>query len=189
MKKCALILLMFLAVPVFAAAPQALSVLINGQAMQGKALWYKGRIYVPLEDVASSTHGTYRYDQNTGKAEVTVGQGGKVSVQAGRPHLKVKWEKKYVTATNAQVLATIVNNGQGVARNVEAVCTFKDPTLRELSASMQRAGDLKPGESRTLEFRLYEQPLQSGNCQFCGQFGGQQMRWSRINHELTFNYN
>lgn len=188
-------------VPVLAAAPEALSVLINGQVMEGKALWYKGRIYVPLEDVARSTGGTYHFNKTTGKAQVTVGQGRAQAraSQAVRPNIRVEWEKKYVSQDNARVLATVMNTGQTPANDVEAICIFKDGTLQEVSASAQVIGTLAPGQRRTVEFRLFEAPTYQQTAWGAPiSVGGPLGRngevllngtWTRVSYELKFNYN
>lgn len=161
-----------LAAPALAQLPQVLSIVVNGVALQGKALFYKGRVYVAVEDLARATGGTYAYDQNTRTLQATIPQVGPgyrpASAAAGtrvvtpasgdRPWLKVVSEKKYVYGNNAIVFATIRNNGQLPARNLEVSCTFRGGDLREIGMSMQRIPELLPGQSTTLEFRLYEQP-------------------------------
>ncbi|MEW6277257.1 MAG: hypothetical protein AB1758_01455 [Candidatus Eremiobacterota bacterium] len=183
-----------LALPVLAAAPQALSVIINGYQMRGKALWYKGKVYVPLEEVAAATGGTYQYDPSTGVATVSVGTPApppRREVQ--RPYIKVRWEKKYLAGTNAKVMTTIANIGDVPAENLEAICIFKDGYLRELTAVARPVGRLLPGESRTLEFNLFEgysgyagytpcvDPLLYDKVLINGQ-------WTRVSYELKFNY-
>lgn len=188
--------------PVMAAAPEALSVLINGQVMEGKALWYKGRIYVPLEDVARSTGGTYHFNKTTGKAQITVGPGRAESAQAPqgeRPNLRVEWEKKYVSQDNARVLATVMNTGPRPAVDVEAICIFKDGTLQEVSASAQALGTLTPGQRRTVEFRLFEAPTYQQTAWGPTAYWGSPVarngevllngQWTRVSYELKFNYN
>jgi len=196
------------ALPVLAQAPKALTIFVNGYALQGKALWYKGRIYVPLEDVARSTGGTFQYDGGTGTAQATVGSSnapaapvaasGPVVVAApnpalpagARPYLKVVYERKYTTGNVAKVLATVANQGQLPAGNIEVICTFKDGLGRELTSQLQPAGNLQPGESRTLEFGFqgygFGPPLSPG-------FGQEDHlwidgHWTRISYALKFNY-
>ncbi|MCA9797165.1 MAG: hypothetical protein KC910_35385 [Candidatus Eremiobacteraeota bacterium] len=202
------------ALPVLAKAPEALTVFVNGYRVTGKALWYKGRIYVPLEDVASATNGQYNYDETNRTASVMVGPpnaaaGSPTLVlpsQAERPYLKVVWEKKYTTGTNARVLATVINRGSSQANDVEAICIFKDETLQEVSAVARPVGTLAPGQSRTVEFKLFESEASAPNYAYPGYAGysygapivsgvgrrGEVLldgQWTRISYELKFNYN
>lgn len=62
--------------PAFAQMQQVLSIVVNGVALQGKALTYKGRIYVAVEDLAKATGGTYNYDSTTHVMQATIPQGG-----------------------------------------------------------------------------------------------------------------
>ncbi len=197
--------LVAVALPVLAQAPKALTIFVNGYALQGKALWYKGRIYVPLEDVAKSTGGTFNYVTGTGTAQATVGAAGvpaptavvpatttttTVAPAGSRPYLKVVYERKYTTGNVAKVLATVVNQGQLPAGNIEVICTFKDGLGRELTSQLQPAGNLNPGESRTLEFSFvgygFGPPLSPG-------YGQEDHlwidgHWTRISYALKFNY-
>lgn len=188
-----------------AQAPESLSVLVNGFALQGKALWYKGRVYVPLEDVASSTGGSYDYDPHTRTARATIGSPQRVAPrESHRPYLKVVWERKYTSGSNAKVLATIANQGQAPAEDVEVICIFKDETLQDLTAQARNLGRLEPGQSRTVEFQLFEgvpdapvayDPYSpylynynyNTNIAREGQVfvGG---AWTRISYEFKFNY-
>lgn len=183
--------LLLLAIPCIAQAPQALSIIINGVPLQGKALYYKNRVYVPLEDVARATGGEYAVDSSTGVIHATVltptaGRKGEVS----RPYLKVVYERKYTMGSNARVLATIVNQGPKPASNVEVLCTFKDGVRRELGASVQNLGSMAPGERRTVEFRLFEAANTPSG--FVGAPPYDQIYidgvWTRVSYELTFNY-
>ncbi|MGE0489741.1 MAG: hypothetical protein AB7S38_11065 [Vulcanimicrobiota bacterium] len=205
---------MVAALPVLAKAPEALTVFVNGYRVTGKALWYKGRIYVPLEDVASATNGQYRYDEANRTASVVVGAPDPSAAspsqvlppQADRPYLKVVWEKKYTTGTNARVLATVINRGSTQANDVEAICIFKDSTLQEVSAVARPVGSLAPGQSRTVEFKLFENEAAAPNYNYPGYAGygygapivngvgsrGEILldgQWTRISYELKFNYN
>lgn len=194
-KRLLIALLVALALPVLAAAPRALSVVINGYPVKGKALWYKGKVYVPLEEVAAATGGTYSYNPANGLAEVNVGSPAPPARrEIVRPYIKVRWEKKYMTGNNAKVLATISNSGEAVAENVEAICIFKDGSLREVTAVTREVGRLLPGESRTLEFNLFEGYV-------INQYGAPAIvdglaydkillngQWTRVSYELKFNY-
>lgn len=187
-----------LIVPVMAQAPGAISIVVNGVAMQGKALNYKGRLYVPLEDVAKATGGSYHLDSGTGIVTATIPTTPNQAVRPNeftRPHLKVTYERKYTTLSNARVIATISNNGEQVARNVEVFCIFKGGANRELSTAVQNAGDLSPGERRTLEFRLFEaanvaSPYDQGIA--TGQIPEDRVlingEWTRVSYELRFQY-
>lgn len=202
------------ALPVLARAPEALSIIINGHPVSGKALWYKEKIYVPLEDVAASTGGTYQYDERTGTARVTVGGGaarpGTPRVQQSsldeRPYIRVVWERKYVTGDNARVVTTLKNVGEATAQNFEAICIFKDDTLNELTAITRPIGSLGPGESRTVEFAMYDTSGVAGYPAYGYGTGGYYYptgsvagvgrgdkvlvdgHWTRIYYELKFNY-
>ena len=187
--------LMVLAVPVLAQAPQALSIIINGVALQGKALQYKGRLYVPLEDIASATGGTFTTDPKTGVVTATVlTPSGARHGEMQRPFIKVVYERKYTEQSNARVLATIVNQGEKPAENVEMICTFKG-NQRELNSYVQNVGTLKPGERRTLEFRLFEAASTPPNYVAPGTLGTVpddkifiQGEWQRVSYEFHFNY-
>ncbi len=178
-----------------AAAPRALSVVINGYPVKGKALWYKGKVYVPLEEVAAATGGSYSYNPQTGQAEVMVGNPPPpVRRELIRPYIKVRWEKKYMTGNNAKVMATISNTGDAAAENVEAICIFKDGSLREVTAVTREVGRLLPGESRTLEFNLFEgYVVNSYGAPIVADglihdkilLNGE---WTRVSYQLKFNY-
>lgn len=199
------------ALPVLARAPESLSVFINGFPLGGKALWYKEKIYVPLEDVAASTGGTYQFDASTGTARVTVGGGAQRGAPAARtgieerPYIQVVWERKYLTGSNARVVVTLKNVGEAPAQNFEALCIFKDDTLRELTAVTRPLGTLAPGESRTVEFALYDTNVAAYPPYAYGPGGyyyptgsvvgvgrGDKIlvdgQWTRIFYELKFNY-
>lgn len=194
-KLCTALLVCLVALPVLAVAPKALSVVINGYPVKGKALWYKGKVYVPLEEVAAATGGTYSYDPASGLAAVTVGAAAPPARrEVVRPYIKVRWEKKYMTGGNAKVLATISNSGDVPAENVEAICIFKDGSLREVTAVTREVGRLLPGENRTLEFNLFEGYVVN---QWGTPVVGDGLyydkillngEWTRVSYELKFNY-
>ena len=155
------------AAPALAQIPQVLSIVVNGVALQGKALFYKGRVYVAVEDLAKATGGNCAYDPSNKTLQATIPSGGGVARQTAyaprpaqtapeRPWLKVESEKKYVYANNAIVFATIRNASRVPANNVEVSCTFRGGDLRELGQSLQRIPELQPGQATTLEFRLFE---------------------------------
>lgn len=192
-----------LAGPALAQLPQVLSIVVNGVALQGKALFYKGRVYVAVEDMAKATGGTYSYDQGTRTLQATIPQvsgayrppaplSAATRVQrpaAERPWLKVVSEKKYVYGNNAIVFATIKNTSKLPARNLEVSCTFRGGDLREIGMSMQRVPELLPGQSSTLEFRLFEMANQpyvgpippEGNILVEGSF-------TRVSYTLKMDY-
>lgn len=183
------------ALPVLAVAPRALSVVINGYPMKGKALWYKGKVYVPLEEVAAATGGSYSYNPSTGLAAVTVGTAAPAPRrEVMRPYIKVRWEKKYIAGNNAKVLATISNTGEVPAENVQAICIFKDGSLREVTAVTRDVGRLAPGENRTLEFNLFEgyvSPQYGAPAIATGLVYDKILlngEWTRVSYELKFNY-
>ena len=196
-KKLVAFTLAALTIPVIAQAPQAMSIIVNGVAMQGKALNYKGRLYVPLEDIATATGGKYTVDAQTGTVVATVltpNNAGRPG-EAVRPFIKVTYERKYTTQSNAKVLATIVNQGDRPAKNVEVFCVFKSGALRELNTAVQNVGDLAPGERRTLEFRLYESGSVPNNQEpavSVGQVPDDRVlvngEWVRVSYELKFQY-
>lgn len=183
-----------------AQAPQSLSVLVNGYVLHGKALWYKGKVYVPLEDLATSTGGSYNYDPRTRVARATVGRPlRKFPGEVQRPVLKVVWQRKYTSPDNARVLATIANEGQVPANDVQVICIFKDETLQEISASTRNIGNLNPGQRRTVEFQLFgggmrsDYPGYSPVYPWAPSVGPGEVlvdgTWTRISYELKFNYN
>jgi hypothetical protein len=213
-KKVAIVLAAFLiGGPVLAQAPTALSIIVNGVPLEGKALMYKGRVYVPLEDVAHSTGGSYSYDPKTGIVEAMIASQaerqrmpepqsslppalpGRSHEAAVRPVLSVSQAKKYVSPSNARVIATVSNNGSVPAQNVEAVCTFKDGELHEIGASFQMLGSLSPGESRTVEFRLYDSGSGSTVASPVGSVGAPPDdkillygNWTRVSYNIQLNY-
>lgn len=195
--------------PALAGTPESLSILINGYAFSGKALWYKGKIYVPLEEVAKSTGGTFGYDPATGEAVVTVGAPpaelrAATPASGARPYIKVTWERKYLSGNNARVMATLTNQGDAPARDLEAICIFKDGYLNEIGAVARPLGTLGPGQSRTVEFQLYQESslvypsyAYTGGYYYYpggGLIGGSGDKilvnghWTRIYYELKFNY-
>lgn len=214
-KRLLTILVALLALPVIAAAPETLSVLFNGRALEGKALWYDGKIYVPLESVAEVVDGRYSYDQKRGTATVDFaaapGQDsrtyskGPVRTDLGldRPHLQVAKQQVFSTGDNMKVLATVVNKGQVPARQLEVTCTFRSSGKSDLVASVAQLPELKPGERRTLEFWLFEQriPDTSGGRPYAqpmsvpGSYLGKGenyvfigMDWQRVTYDLDFDY-
>lgn len=184
--------LLLLGLPALAQMQQVLSIVVNGVALQGKALNYKGRVYVAVEDLAKATGGTYSYDPNTHLLQATIPTPGGPRGQAApgeRAYLKVVSEKKYVYANNAIVFATIQNTSRAAARNLEVSCLFRGDGLRELGQSVQRLPLLRAGEQTTLEFRLFEQannqpygPLPpEGGMVYNGSF-------TNISYNLKMNY-
>lgn len=202
-----LALLLVVAIPVFAAAPAKLSVLLAGVALEGKALWYDGQVYVPLESVSKALDGTYSYDASKGVATVTL-EGSHPALQrpgrtAAHPFLKAVETRSFSTGDNLRVLATIVNSGNAPARDVEIVCTFESGYLGEINASVANLPLLGPGQRKTVEFWLYEQriPDHTGGRPYAqpmavpGSFlargndhvylgGG----WERVTHNLQFRF-
>jgi len=154
-----LILLFSATLIALAAAPTSLSVLINGKALSGKALWYDGKIYVPLKSVSQALDAHYEYDPNQGLASVDMGGPRTLVSPADRPNLQVSRERVYSTGDNLKVMATIVNKGLVPAREVEITCTFHGVSRNELTASVAQLPELRPGERKTVEFWLYEQRI------------------------------
>ena len=207
-KRILTIFFLCLAVPLvaLAAAPKSLSVLINGKALSGKALWYDGKIYVPLKSVSKAIGGKYRYDSNRGLASVDLSGGRNITISpAERPSLKiVKYGGDSVRVdSSVQISATIVNNGLVTAREIEATCTFHGTSRNELVASMAQLPALKPGERKTIEFWLYEQriPDVDGGRPYAqpisvpGAYAGRNSQhvyigtdWQRVTYELEFDY-
>lgn len=154
------------AAPALAQIPQVLSIVVNGVALQGKALFYKGRVYVAVEDLAKATGGSCAYEPSNKTLQATIPSGPGVARQAyaprpaqsapERPWLKVESEKKYVYANNAIVFATIRNASKVPASNVEVTCTFRGGDTRELGQTLRVIPELQPGQATTLEFRLFE---------------------------------
>lgn len=198
------ILVVSLTLIALAAAPASLSVLINGKALKGKALWYDGKIYVPLKSVSTALDATYSYDANQGLASVDISGGKNLRVTSGdRPHIKIVREKAYSTGDNLHVLATVVNKGLVPARELEITCTFHGTSRNELNASIAQLPELKPGERKTLEFWLYEQrlPDASGGRPYAqpmsvpGAYAGRGDQyvyigqdWQRITFDWEFDY-
>ncbi len=188
--------------PALAQVPQVLSIIVNGVALQGKALFYKGRVYVAVEDLSKATGGVCNYDMTTKTLQATIpqvnrGPSGAVQpapaqvapAQAERPWLQVVSEKKYVYGNNAIVFATIKNSSKVPASNLEVSCVFRGGDTREIGQSLQRIPQLAPGQSTTLEFRLFEM----ANSPYVGpvppegeiMLGG---AFTRISYTLKMNY-
>ena len=203
-KKILAALILFLALPVFAAAPGTLSVLLGGVPMEGKALWYEDQIYVPLESVSKAVGGEYHFDESQGIASVNI-RGTKLEPRPQeRPYLKVKKQRTYSTGDNLKVLATIINTSGVPAEDIEVTCTFRDSSLQEITASVAQLPLLRPGQRKTIEFWLYEQRLPdaeggrpyaqpiaipsnsniapSKNHVWVGQ------AWARVTHKLDIDY-
>lgn len=159
-KICLGFVVLCLSLPVLAKAPEALSVLINGKAMKGKALWYKERVYVPLEDVATTLEGSYDLDVKSGRAEVNFGAPKLNNGQRAFGILSVKSEEEYIASDNATVVATVTNIGQAPLENVQGVCEFRDGSSRDMRPSIRDLGSIEPGQTKIVEFRLYDQPAQ-----------------------------
>jgi hypothetical protein len=155
--------LVALAATAIAAAPRALSIYLDDTPFAGKALWYKDRVYVSLEDLAGTMNATYSFKPSTGEVRVTFPARGASSAapavarSAGPvfPHVKVAWEQKYVFPNNAKIVAQFKNEGEATARSVEVVCIFKDTVLKPITADVKYLGDIEPGGVRTAEFYLY----------------------------------
>jgi hypothetical protein len=194
-----------LAVPVLAQAPTALSIIVNGVPLEGKALMYKGRVYVPLEDVAHATGGSYSFDPKTGVVEAVVATPGRAqapdpnanrqplhSRTPFRPVLEVSEAQKYISPSNARVVARVTNQGEVPAQKVEAVCTFKDGDRRQIGVSVRPLGLLQPGETRVVDFHLYE----NGNGEQSAQSGATVPEdkillyghWTRVSYDIQLNY-
>ena len=202
-KRLLTIFIALLAVPVIAAAPATLSVLIGGKALNGKALWYDGKIYVPLESVSEALDGSYDYDPDEGIASVSLqGRGLQVS-PTDRPYLKVTNERVFSTGDNMKVLATVENKGLVTARDLEITCTFRGSSRAELVASVAQMPELKAGERKTLEFWLFEQriPDATGGRPYAqpmavpGAYLGRGDKyvfigtdWQRVTYDLKFDY-
>lgn len=187
--------------PALAQVPQVLSIVVNGVALQGKALFYKGRVYVAVEDLSKATGGVCNYDVNTRTLQATIPQVSRsqtglqpaptsvAPTNAERPWLQVVSEKKYVYGNNAIVFATIKNSSKVPASNLEVSCVFRDGDSREIGQSLQRIPQLAPGQSTTLEFRLFEManspyvgPVPpEGNIMLGGAF-------TRVSYTLKMNY-
>lgn len=203
-KRVLTILIALLAVPVIAAAPSTLSVLINGKPLAGKALWYEGQVYVPLESVSDALNANYDYDANAGVASVDISGGRNIPISpADRPRLKMVKQRTFSTGDNLKVLATIENKGLVPARDIEVTCTFHAGSRNELIASVAQVPEMKPGERKTIEFWLYEQrlPDTEGGRPYAqpmsipGALAGRGDQyvyigtdWQRVTFELNFDY-
>lgn len=186
-----------------AAAPASLSVVINGKALSGKALWYDGKIYVPLESVSQALSGNYNYNSESGVATVTLAGHAPAATSADLPILRVTRERSYSTGDNLKILATVTNKGLVTAKDVELTCIFKGSSRRQLNASIAQIPELKPGQRKTVEFWLYEQrlPDESGGRAYAqpmsipGAYLGEDSQyvyigqdWHRITYSWEFNY-
>jgi hypothetical protein len=203
-----LLALLLLAIPVLAAAPKTLSVIIGGVALDGKALWYDNQVYVPLESVSRALDGHYSYDADRGVASVDLGprrpgQTGPASPANGRAYLKAINARSFSTGDNLRVLATVVNSGTAPARDIEITCTFESGYLGEITDSVANLPQLAPGEQKTVEFWLYEQriPDASGGRPYAQPMvvpGSYLARgndyvylngnWERVTHSLHFRF-
>lgn len=202
--KLSALLAFLLIIPVFAAAPTALSVLMGGVPLDGKALWYDGKIYVPVESVAKALDGKYSYDKKSGVAAIDLGgRNRKSKGTLNRAYLKTVKERVYSTGDNLKILATVVNTGNSAARDIEITCTFESSYLGEISAGIANLPELKPGQRKTVEFWLYEQRIPDATG---GRPYSQPMtvpahylardssyvyigtNWQRVTHDLDFNF-
>jgi hypothetical protein len=198
-----LILLLSATLIALAAAPESLSVLINGKALSGKALWYDGKIYVPLKSVSEALNAKYHYDADQGLASVDLSGRGIAISSADRPQLTVLRQRVFSTGDNLKVLATVVNKGLVPAKQLEITCIFQGTSREELTASVAQLPELNPGERKTLEFWLYEQriPDATGGTPYAqpmvipGAYAGRGsqyvfigMDWERVTFELEFDY-
>jgi hypothetical protein len=202
-KRRLLVVALLLALPVFAAAPKSLSVLIGGVPLEGKALWYDNQVYVPLESVSKAVGGTYSYDSSRGLASVELGGPRRPSVPNARPYLKAINARSFSTGDNLRVLATVVNSGSAPARDIEITCTFESAYLGEITSSIADLPELQPGQQKTVEFWLYEQriPDASGGRPYAqpmavpGSYlarGNDHVyvygNWERVTHNLHFRF-
>lgn len=149
--------LILLAVPALAAAPKAVSILIDNAPFAGQALWYHDRVYVSLEDVARTLHATYTYDHATNRARVTLPAAAYAAAPApaGHPYVVAAYKQQFTFSDNTKVVITFKNSGDATARNVEAICLFKDDRLEPINADLRVLGDMAPGDERSAEFYLY----------------------------------
>lgn len=158
-----LILAIMVVLPVLASAPRSLSVYFGDRALDGKALWYEGEVYVPLKSVSKALDGEYSFDQVRGVARVDLSNSravkSRLEIPAGRAYLKTIDQRVYSTGDNLKVLATVINSGNAPATDIEVVCTFKSGYLGEINSSVANLTELLPGQRKTLEFWLYEQRL------------------------------
>lgn len=201
-RKILLLAIAILALPALAAAPKKLSVLIGGVPLDGKALWYDNQVYVPLESVSKALDGRYVYDEAKGVATVNLSNAGKPQA-SGRAHLKSLASRSYSTGDNLRVLATVMNSGDGPARDVEIICTFGSGYLGEINASVANIPELAAGQKKTVEFWLYEQrvPDHTGGRPYAqpmsvpGTFLARgddyvylRNGWERVTHNLQFRF-
>lgn len=158
------VFLLWILAPALAQLPQVLSIVVNGVALQGKALVYKGRVYVAVEDLAQATGGTAHFDPHSKVLRATIlsaptatpSPPAAVNPQSlDRPWLQVVHEKQYCYGNNAVVFVTVRNGSQVVASNIQLRCRFKGDS-REIGESLQRVPQLQPGQSTNLEFHLFE---------------------------------
>ncbi len=161
--RIALVLTIVLILPVFAAAPRSLSVYFGDRALDGKALWYEGEVYVPLKSVSKALDGEYSFDQDKGVARIDLSSSravkSRLEIPAGRAYLKTIDQRVYSTGDNLKVLATVINTGSAPATDIEVLCTFKSGYLGEINSSVANLTELLPGQRKTLEFWLYEQRI------------------------------
>ena len=201
-RRLSLLIITALALPVLAAAPKKLSVLIGGVALEGKALWYDNQVYVPLESVSKAIDGRYHYDASKGVATVDIGSSRTPST-SGRAHLKALESRSFSTGDNLRVLATVINSGDGPARDVEILCTFGSGYLGDINVSIANIPELAPGQRKTVEFWLYEQriPDHTGGRPYAqpmavpGSFLARgndyvylRNGWERVTHNLQFRF-
>lgn len=201
-RKILLLALAILALPALAAAPKKLSVLIGGVPLDGKALWYDNQVYVPLESVSKALDGRYVYDEAKGVATVNLSNARKPQA-SGRAHLKSLASRSYSTGDNLRVLATVMNSGDGPARDIEIICTFGSGYLGEINASVANIPELAAGQKKTVEFWLYEQrvPDHTGGRPYAqpmsvpGTFLARgddyvylRNGWERVTHNLQFRF-
>lgn len=197
---------LLLAAPVFAAAPKLLSVVIDGVALDGKALWYDSQVYVPLESVSRALDGQYTYDSAKGVASVSFSRKSgplEAKVSKGRPYLKTIAVRSFSTGDNLKVTARVVNSGDAPARDIEITCSFGSGYLGEITDSIASIAVLDPGQEKTVEFWLYEQRLPDNEggrpyAQPMSVTGSYLARgndyvfingyWERITHSITFRF-
>lgn len=186
-----------------AAAPASLSVVINGKALSGKALWYDGKIYVPLQSVSQALNGDYNYNPESGVATINLSDRAPSATPADLPILKVTRERSFSTGDNLKILATVTNKGLVTAKDVELTCLFKGTSRQQLNASVAQIPELKPGQRKTVEFWLYEQrlPDENGGRAYAqpmsvpGAYLGKDSQyvyigqnWHRVTYSWEFNY-
>lgn len=135
-----------------------LSITVNGVPLQGRALIYKGRVYVAIEDLAEATGGTSKYDAGNRTLQATIREANSAPAtpSGARPLLKVESEKKVVTQSNATVFATLRNTSKTAARNLKVDCTFSAAINGQtLGVTTRQVEELAPGRTVELEFRLF----------------------------------